>query len=273
MGQSFYDLLKDAAFAGGGGGSPAPAPVLIEKSISQNGTYNASTDNADGYSAVTVDVEGGAATLITKSVTANGTYAASSDNADGYSSVSVEVEPNLTTKSITANGTYNATSDNADGYSSVTVNVPNTYSASDEGKVVSNGALVAQSSDTVTENGTVDTTLISSLLVNVAGGSSGTVVKLTLPASSDITGEFYIFEGDYYIYCYGYFTGGNEVVLSIPQDFDVNKIDREFKSVYKSSSNGSPTITLNKTNRNISITAGSGTVPRIVMVAYSKASS
>jgi hypothetical protein len=31
MGQSFYDLLKDAAFAGGGGGSPAPAPVLIEK--------------------------------------------------------------------------------------------------------------------------------------------------------------------------------------------------------------------------------------------------
>ena len=33
----------------------------------------------------------GSATLITKSVTANGTYAASSDNADGYSSVSVNV--------------------------------------------------------------------------------------------------------------------------------------------------------------------------------------
>jgi len=44
-----------------------------------------------------------------------------------------------------------------------------TYSSADNGKVVSNGALVAQGSDTVTQNGTVDTTLISSLLVSVAG--------------------------------------------------------------------------------------------------------
>ena len=75
----------------------------------------------------------------------------------------------LGTKTITQNGTYNASSDSADGYSSVTVAVPNSYAAGDEGKVVSNGALVAQGSDTVTQNGTVDTTLISSLLVNVAG--------------------------------------------------------------------------------------------------------
>lgn len=64
------------------------------------------------------------AELIEKTITANGEYAASADNADGYSSVSVDVEPNLTTKSITANGTYTATTDNADGYSSVSVNVP-----------------------------------------------------------------------------------------------------------------------------------------------------
>lgn len=44
-----------------------------------------------------------------------------------------------------------------------------TYSSADNGKVVSNGTLVAQGSDTVTQNGTVDTTLISSLVVNVAG--------------------------------------------------------------------------------------------------------
>lgn len=44
---------------GGGGGS---TPVLITKSITQNGTYNASTDNADGYSAVTVTVSGGGVT-------------------------------------------------------------------------------------------------------------------------------------------------------------------------------------------------------------------
>lgn len=41
---------------GGGGGS---APTLIAKSITENGTYNAIDDNADGYSSVEVDVEGG----------------------------------------------------------------------------------------------------------------------------------------------------------------------------------------------------------------------
>lgn len=34
-------------------------PTLITKSITQNGTYNASADNADGYSSVTVDVPSG----------------------------------------------------------------------------------------------------------------------------------------------------------------------------------------------------------------------
>lgn len=33
-------------------------PTLITKSITQNGTYNASSDNADGYSSVTVNVSG-----------------------------------------------------------------------------------------------------------------------------------------------------------------------------------------------------------------------
>ena len=74
--------------------------------------------------------------------------------------------------SVTENGTTTAPSGKA--YSPVVVNVPNTYSAADEGKVVSNGALVAQSSDTVTQNGTVNTTLINSLLVNVSG-KSGTL--------------------------------------------------------------------------------------------------
>ena len=64
---------------------------------------------------------GGAVKLVTKSITANGTYNAASDNADGYSQVSVNVP--LTTKSITANGTYNSSSDNAAGYSQVSVNV------------------------------------------------------------------------------------------------------------------------------------------------------
>lgn len=39
---------------GGGGGA-----VLITKNITENGTYNASSDNADGYSSVNVNVSGG----------------------------------------------------------------------------------------------------------------------------------------------------------------------------------------------------------------------
>lgn len=109
-----------------------------------------------------------------KTITANGTYSAADDNLSGYTAVAVAVpsqSASLGTKSITSNGTYNASSDGYDGYSQVTVNVPNTYSAGDEGKVVSNGALVSQTSDTVTTNGTVDTTLINSLTVNVSSGT------------------------------------------------------------------------------------------------------
>ena len=70
---------------------------------------------------------------------------------------------------VTQNDTYTAPEGKA--YSPVTVNVPNTYAAGDEGKVVSSGELVSQSSSSVTENGTVDTTLINSLAVNVNGSS------------------------------------------------------------------------------------------------------
>ena len=96
----------------------------------------------------------------------------------------------LISKSITANGTYDAGDDNADGYSFVTVTVPNTYASGDEGKVVSNGALVAQGSDTVTQNGTVDTTLISSLLVSVAGSGSGVKTGTVTPESASTTISF-----------------------------------------------------------------------------------
>lgn len=153
--------------------SPAPAGTGA-KSITANGTYYAISEGLEGYNVVDVNVSGGggSATLIEKSITANGTYNASSDSADGYSKVVVSVPASAVdtgTKSITANG------NNQDvvGYAAVDVNVPNTYAAGDEGKVVSNGALVAQTSDTVTTNDTYDTTLINSLTVNVSGGGGG----------------------------------------------------------------------------------------------------
>lgn len=37
-------------------GSPGPAPVLVEKTVTANGAYNALDDNADGYSKVIADI-------------------------------------------------------------------------------------------------------------------------------------------------------------------------------------------------------------------------
>lgn len=93
-------------------------------------------------------------------------------------------------KSITANGTYNASSDNANAYNPVTVNVANSYTAGDEGKVVSSGALVSQTSTTTTTNGILDTTLYNSVDVQVPTPSPTLVTKNittngTYNASSD----------------------------------------------------------------------------------------
>ena len=56
--------------------------------------------------------------------------------------------------------------------------IPNAYAAGDEGKVVSSGALVAQTSRTVTANGTYDTTTNDEVTVNISG--SATLVAKTI---------------------------------------------------------------------------------------------
>lgn len=94
--------------------------VLIEKTITQNGGYNAEDDGANGYSEVLVALP----FVNSKSITSNGTHSAESDNARGFKVVNVNVPYNLGTKTIDTNGTYNASSDNKNGYSQVTVNVP-----------------------------------------------------------------------------------------------------------------------------------------------------
>lgn len=81
--------------------------------------------------------------------------------------------------SVTANGDYTPSA-GVDGYDSVHVAVPNSYSTADEGKVVSNGALVAQTSRNVTQNGTYDTTENNEVVVNVQSGGSAVIQSLNV---------------------------------------------------------------------------------------------
>jgi hypothetical protein len=67
---------------------------------------------------------------------------------------------------VTTNGTYTG-GGGVNAYNPVNVNVPNSYTAEDEGKVVSSGALVGQTSRTVTTPGTFDTTLNNSFTVDI----------------------------------------------------------------------------------------------------------
>lgn len=106
---------------------------------------------------------------------------------DGFDKVTVEAIPSeyivpTGTKNISANGN----DQDVRAYEKVNVNVPNSYSASDEGKVVQSGALVSQSSQMVTENGTYDTTLKNEVVVDVQGGGGG---GGTVIASGTIAGN------------------------------------------------------------------------------------
>ncbi len=86
---------------GGGGGS-----TLISKTITRNGDYNASDDEADGYSNVKVNVS---PSLLNKTIKSNGTYKADAFNVDGFGNIVVDVSDISTdTIAITAteNGTY-----------------------------------------------------------------------------------------------------------------------------------------------------------------------
>lgn len=116
-----------------------------------------------------------------------------------YMEDDIEVEVNraetLVSKTVTQNGAYDPEDDDADGYSGVTVNVPNTYAAGDEGKVVSNGELVAQGSHTITENGTYDTTLVSELTADIAGGGGVKNILSGTNAPSPSLGS----DGDIYL--------------------------------------------------------------------------
>lgn len=148
------------------------------RTINANGTYNTTKNNqavVNVPNSYNYDDEGkvvsnGALVSQTQRqapITSNGTYQTKNNDSVVVNVPQTGSSPTLITKNITANGTYDANNDDADGYTGVVVNVPNSYRESDEGKVVSNGGLIAQSSTTKTANGTYDTTENNEVIVDV----------------------------------------------------------------------------------------------------------
>ena len=144
-------------------------------SISSNGTVDVAA-----YESATVSVSAPSGTM---SISANGTYDVTS-----FASADVAVpQPSGSTSiNISANGT---TSHNVSAFETAQIitNVPNTYSASDEGKVVQSGALVSQGSSTFSINDTYDTTYLNSITVAVSGQSGITVGPLSVSANGTYT--------------------------------------------------------------------------------------
>lgn len=74
----------------------------VADAIRTKGSTSAGLEFPDGFVTAIGNIPtGGGSTLITKNITANGTYNASSDSADGYSSVTVAVASKLVTGTFT----------------------------------------------------------------------------------------------------------------------------------------------------------------------------
>lgn len=163
-------------------------------------TVNAMPTGTEGTPTATKGAVSNHAVQVTPSVTNQAGYIAGGTKTGTAVTVSAS-ELVSGTKSITANGT----NQDVVGYAAVDVAVPNSYSQSDEGKVVSSGALVAQTAHAdvtpTTSDQTIDTTLNNSLKVKgdadlIAGNIKKDVVLFGVTGSyegsggSDETGSF-----------------------------------------------------------------------------------
>lgn len=156
--------------------------TLINKTITANGTYNASSDNADGFEAVTVNVPSSAPNLQAKTnispTTSSQTITADSGY-DGLSSVQINAMPSGTA------GTPTATKGTVSNHSiTVTPSVTNTTgyitgSTKTGTAVTVSASELVSGSQTITSNQTVDVTNLASIVVNVAGGGGLTLLKTT----------------------------------------------------------------------------------------------
>lgn len=121
---------------------------LISKSITSNGTYNASSDNADGYSSVTVNVSGGG----------GGTYQAKTN-----------INPTTSSQTILPDSGY-------DALSSVQINaIPSQY-------------VVPSGNKAITQNGNnIDVAEYATVSVNVSGSSKNVQVAQSTSRATSST--------------------------------------------------------------------------------------
>lgn len=156
-----------------------PIKKFTTASFSSNGTYTASDYNVDGFSSVTVNTP--VPTYKTKTITANGEYLAITDGVNGFDKVIVSTPvKTFKTKSITANGTYKASSDSVDGFSEVTVSVDPNIQPTPKSVTVVAGTGVATINPDGTYAGmkqvlvTVDPNMQDLRTVNITGGTTST---------------------------------------------------------------------------------------------------
>lgn len=142
--------------------------TLTTKNITANGTYNASSDSADGYTSVTVNVPSTQPTI--QSLTVTPTTSQQTFNAsgvDGYKPVTVNAMPSGTA------GTPTATKGSVSNHSiSVTPSVTNTTgyitgSTKTGTAVTVSASELVSGSQTLTGNGTTDVTNLASVTVSI----------------------------------------------------------------------------------------------------------
>lgn len=154
--------------------------IALEVASDEELPLEVASDQEDVSLEATEVIEGGGVNVEELSVTANGTYTAPEGSA--YTPVVVAVPQPSGTKqiSISANGT---TTHDVEDYKNaqIVVAVPNSYAVGDEGKVVKNGALVAQTarSSNITQNGVYDTTENNSVTVAVPAPSGAKTVNIS----------------------------------------------------------------------------------------------
>lgn len=212
----------------GGGGTPVIESLSVTPTTSQQ-TYNES--GVDGYKPVVVaamptGTEG--TPTATKGAVSNHSVAVtpSVTNQAGYieggtktgTAVTVSAsELDSGTKPITANGS----NQDVVGYAAVDVAVPNSYSAGDEGKVVSSGALVAQTAHAdvtpTTSDQTIDTTTNNSIKVK----GDADLVAANIKKDVEIFGVTGSYEG-----------GGGGSREDLCEPLDVDFIDYDGRLLY-----------------------------------------